>query len=146
MNRFVKTILAWFLAVLLAYVLASLSATQSVVADLAQMGIPISLGERLTMSGQDLLGMTGLFLPLIAAGFVIALSVAGLLSRWKPAQRTFLFTLAGAVALVGIHLALQWQFDITLVAVARSNLGLLSQALAGAIGGWFFTCIKPIPA
>jgi hypothetical protein len=146
MKRFVKTLLAWFIASLFAYLLASLVATQSVVSQLAGMGIPISLGERLQMSARDLVGMVQMFLPLIAAGFLVALSVAGLLGRYRPDWRAFLFPLAGFVALVSIHLALEWAFDISLIAVARSTTGLLLQGLAGAAGGWLFTRLKPLPA
>lgn len=146
MNRFVKTLLAWFLASLFAYLLASLVATQSVVAQLMGMGIPISLGERLQMSAKDLAGMSQMLLPLIAAGFLVALSTAGLLSRWKPGWRVYLFVLAGFIALITIHTALEMMFDITLVAVARSPTGQLLQGLAGAAGGWLFTRLKPSPA
>ncbi|MDZ4731604.1 MAG: hypothetical protein SH820_16870 [Xanthomonadales bacterium] len=149
MQRWIKTSLAWTaawaLAVLLTYSLATLFATLSVISHLLDMGIPLSLGERLRMSVKDQLGMTGLFLALIAVGMLIAMLVAGWLGRHHPQRRTILFVLAGAVAVLSIHLALNWSFDITLVAVARSPLGLLSQALAGAAGGYLFTRLKQAP-
>jgi hypothetical protein len=146
MKRFVQTLLAWSAAVLLTYALASFAATQSVVNRLDGMGIPTSVAERLQMSGQDLLGMAGLFLPLIAVGLLLAFLVAGGLGRRNPQRRTGLFVLAGAMAMLSIHLALQWSFDITLIAVARTPLGLLSQVLAGAAGGYLYTRLKKIPA
>lgn len=150
MPRWIKNLLtltlAWVLAVLLAYSLATLFATQSVIGHLADMGIPLSLGERLQMTASDQLGMTGMYLPLIAVGMLIAMLVAGFLGRRSPQRRTRLFMLAGAVAMISIHLALNWSFDITLVAVARSPLGLLSQALAGTAGAYLFTRLKPAPA
>ena len=146
MKRFVQTLFAWSAAVLASYALACFAATQSVVGRLGDMGIPVSLAERLQMSGQDLLGMAGLFLPLIAVGLLLAFLVAGFLGRRSPQRRTVLFILAGAMAMISIHLALQWSFDITLVAVARSPLGLLSQALAGAAAGYLFTRLKKLPA
>jgi len=145
MKRWIQTVLAWAAAVLVAYALATLAASQSVAGHLADLGVPLSLGERLQMSARDQLGMTGLFLPLIAVGMTLGLSVAGWLGRHQPQRRTVLFMLAGAVAMLRIHLALQWSFDITLVAVARSHLGLLSQALAGAAGGYLFTRLKRVP-
>ena len=142
MKRFVQTLFAWSAAVLASYALACFAATQSVVGRLGDMGIPVSLAKRLQMSGQDLLGMAGLFLPLIAVGLLLAFLVAGFLGRRSPQRRTVLFILAGAMAMISIHLALQWSFDITLVAVARSPLGLLSQSLAGAAGGYLYTLLK----
>jgi hypothetical protein len=146
MKRFVQTLFAWSVAVLVTYMLACFAASQSVAGRLGDMGIPVSLAERLQMSGQDLLGMAGLFLPLIAVGLLLAFLVAGFLGRRSPQRRSVLFILAGAMAMFSIHLALQWSFDITLVAVARTPLGLLSQALAGAVGGWLFTRLKKVPA
>lgn len=143
MKRWIQTLFAWAAAVVLAYMLATLAASQSVAGQLADLGVPLSLGERVQMSARDQLGMAGLFLPLIAIGMTIALLVAAWLGHRNPQRRTLLFMLAGAVALLCIHLALNWSFDITLVAVARSHLGLLSQALAGAAGGYLFTRIKP---
>jgi len=145
MKRFVQTLLAWAAAVLLTYGLACLAATQSVAGRLAGMGIPVSFAERLQMSGQDLLGMVGLFLPLIAVGLLLAYLVAGWLGRRQPTRRTGLFMLAGAVAMLSIHLALRWSFDLDLIAVARTPLGLLSQALAGLAGGYFYTRLKRLP-
>lgn len=134
------------MTVISVYVLATLAATQSVINRLAGMGIPTSLAERLSMSAQDLLGMAGLYLPLIAVALLLAWPIAGWLGRHSPGKRTLLFVLAGATSMLCIHLALNWSFDITLVAVARTPLGLLSQALAGAAGGWLFTRLKKVPA
>lgn len=142
MKRFVQIVFAWLGAVLATYALACLAATQSVVARLGSMGIPVSFSERLQMSGQDLLGMSGMFLPLIAVGLLLAYLVAGWLGRRHTSRRTGLFMLAGAVAMLSIHFALRWSFDLDLVAVARTPLGLLSQALAGAAGGYFYTCLN----
>ena len=148
MQRRIKTplawTLAWVLAALLAYSLATLFATQSVISHLAELGVSLSLGERLQMSARDQLGMTGLYLPMIAVGMLIAMLVAGFLGRRNPQRRSLLFMLAGAVAMLSIHLALDWSFDITLIAVARSPIGLLSQALAGAAGGFLFTRLKKV--
>jgi hypothetical protein len=126
------------IAVLTTYVLASLCSTQSVVASLAGMGIALTWTERLHMSGHDLLGLTGSFLPLTAAGFAIALPVASWLGRRRPAWRRILLALAGATAVIAIHLALRAAFGITPMAGARSLPGLITQALTGATGGYVF--------
>ena len=146
MKRFVHILFAWLAAVLATYALACVAATQSVAARLGDMGIPVKFGERLQMSGQDLLGMAGLFLPLVAVGLLLAFLVAGWLGKRQASRRTGLFMLAGAVAMLSIHFALRWSFDLDLVAVARTPLGLLSQALAGAAGGYFYTRFRKLPA
>ena len=134
--RFLAGRLAIYLAaVAVAYVLASVFATQSVVSSLAGMGLVLSLGERLSMTVRDLGGMAGMFLPMVAFGLLIAFMTTALICRYKGQWRTPLYTLAGAIAVVCVHLALNAAFGVTPIAVARTSTGLLSQALAGAAGG-----------
>jgi hypothetical protein len=122
-------------AVATAYVLAAVTATQSVVRSLQGMGVPVPPGERLAMTAQDLAGMAGSLLPLIALGLLIAFIVAALLCRWLPGWRVPLYLLAGAAATVTIHLALELAMGITPFPIARTWGGLAIQAAAGAGGG-----------
>lgn len=125
-------------AVLLAYVLASVSATQHVVARLSDMGLSLGPGERLLMTVHDLGGMAGMFLPLIAFGFLAAFLVTALLHYWLKRGQTVLYVLAGATALVAIHALLNLAFNITPIAIARSPGGVLIQGLCGAAGGYLY--------
>lgn len=122
-------------AVLVAYVLASVSATQHVIARLSDMGVKLEPGERLLMSAQDLVGMAGMFLPLIAFGFLVAFLLTALLHHWLQRRQTLLYIVAGAAALVAIHVLLNLAFAITPVAIARTLPGLVTQGLCGAAGG-----------
>jgi len=130
-----KRLGAWLLAVAIAYVLAVITATQYVIAQLSGMGIDVAFDERLAMTGRDIIGMASMFLPMVAFALLIAFMTAALLCRWLSHWRLPLYLLAGAVAVVCIHLGLNLAFGITPVAIARSSGGLLAQALAGAAGG-----------
>lgn len=134
---------SYLLAVAVAYVLAVISASQHVAASLERMGAEVGFGTRLEMIAHDLLGMAGSFLPMIAIGFLVAFLVAALLLRWLPRWRLTLYTLAGGLAIVTIHLALNAAFDITPVAVARSVEGLMFQGLCGTVGGYLYACLAP---
>ncbi|MEE4218099.1 MAG: hypothetical protein V2I48_10850 [Xanthomonadales bacterium] len=125
-------------AVLTAYLLASASATQSVVASLSSMGVPVGLGDRVVMTLGDVVGMAGMFLPLVAFALLVAFLFTALLCRWLGRWRTPLYLLAGATALVAMHLAMNLAFDLTPVAIARSTFGLLVQGAAGAAGGFVY--------
>ncbi|WP_405232460.1 hypothetical protein [Lentisalinibacter salinarum] len=129
---------SFVLAVAVTYLLAVISASQHVAASLEGMGAEVGFGTRLEMIVHDLGGMATSFLPMLVIGFVIAFGVAALLLKWLPRYRYLLYTLAGAVAMATIHLALHAAFDITPVAVARSTGGLLVQALCGAVGGYLY--------
>lgn len=129
---------SFVLAVAVTYVLAVISASQHVAASLEGMGAEVGFGTRLEMIVHDLGGMATSFLPILVIGFVIAFVVAALLLRWLPRYRYLLYSLAGAVAVATIHVALHAAFDITPVAVARSAGGLFVQALCGAVGGYLY--------
>jgi len=139
-----RAILAYLAAVLVTYAVAVVFASQSVAGHLADMGVRVGAGERLGMVVHDLAGMVGIFLPVIAIGLLVALLVSTWLIRLKPAWRTVLYCLAGATAVISVHIALKLSFDITPVAVARSIPGLISQAIAGAVGGYVFARLKPV--
>ena len=132
--------LLWYylLAVLISYILATVFSTQSVIFNLSELDVPVSLGQRLSMTMHDLTGMAGILLPVIAAGLGIAFPIAGFLGRRSPQRRTALYILAGALALLTIHFSMKAAFGVIFIAGARTALGLASQALAGALGGYAF--------
>lgn len=141
--RFLAIRLAIYLsAVVVAYLVAAIMATQSVVSRLAGMGVPMSFTERLSMTLSDIVGMAGMFLPMIAFGLLIAFMATALICRYRNQWRVPLYIIAGAVALVCIHLALNLAFGITPVAIARTTAGLAMQAIAGAAGGLTYVLLS----
>ena len=137
--RFLGIRLAIYLsAVLVTYLLASVAATQSVISSLAKMGVGLSFSDRVAMTVQDISGMAGMFLPMVAFGLLIAFLATALICRYLDRWRIPLYIIAGAAALVCIHLALNLAFGITPVAIARTIPGLLVQGAAGAVGGLLY--------
>lgn len=142
-TRFLLIRLAIYLAaVAVAYILATVAATQSVVSSLALMGVAPGFGERTAMTLRDLGGMAGMFLPMVAFGLLIAFMATALICRYLARWRAPLYVLAGATALVCIHLGLNLAFGITPVAAARTTGGLATQAFAGAAGGLTFVMLS----
>lgn len=129
---------AYALAVAVAYLLATVGATWYVIASLDGMGVSVPLSTRLAMTTRDLAGMAGMFLPMVAMALLVALLTAALLSRWLARWRLPLYLLAGAVALVAIHVALKQAFGLTPVPIARSAAGLVQQALSGAVAAGLY--------
>ena len=68
--------------------------------------------------------------------FVVAGVLRGLL-RLSP---TLVFSLAGAFAIAVMLMAMHPLLHVTLIAGARSPMGFTCQCLAGAIGGYVFSC------
>jgi hypothetical protein len=142
-TRFLAIRLVIYLsAVVVAYVLAAGAATQSVVASLVGMGVDVDFAERVSMTLHNLLGMAGMFLPMVAFGLLIAFMAAALVCRYWSRARLPLYLAAGACALLCIHLGLHLAFGITPIAIARSTGGLIVQALAGAAGGGVYVLLS----
>ena len=137
----IRVLSGFFPAVIVAYVIGSLLATQVVLANLASMGVDISLATRLDASLHDLLGMSTSYLLLILVAFIIALPVAAGLSKWLGA-RALWFTLAGFVALVMLHVIMRQVLGVWPIAAAREWPGLLMQGGAGAVGGFLYSYIS----
>lgn len=129
-------------AVATTYLLATVTASWHVASKLAGMGVALDLAARVSMIAHDLAGMAGSFLPLIAAALLIAFLVTALLYRLLGRARILLYVLAGAVALLTLHLALHAALGLTPIAIARESSGLLLQALAGAAGGFVYIVLN----
>ena len=129
---------AFIPAVLLAYFLASVLVTQANLAAVQLMGLEVSTGVRLDTTVKDIVGMASSYLILILVSFTLALPVAAGLTRLLPDQRALLFTLAGFVAIVALHLIMKAALGLSGIAPTRTMVGLLSQGLAGAVGGYCY--------
>jgi hypothetical protein len=133
-----RVLKAFFPAVLLAYVLASILFTQTILAAVQGMGLEVSVSMRLATTVHDLIGLSSSYLLLILVAFILALPVAGGLTRLLPTQRAVLFTLAGFVAIVALHLIMKALLGLSGIAATRTVPGLLAQGLAGAVGGYCY--------
>jgi hypothetical protein len=133
-----RVLKAFFPAVLLAYILASILFTQTILAAVQSMGLDVSMGIRLGTTFDDMIGMTSSYLLLIFLAFILGLPVAAGLTRLLPSQRALLFSLAGFVAIVALHLIMKAVLGISAIASTRTLAGLLLQGLAGAVGGYCY--------
>ena len=141
-----RVLAAYVAAVLVTYAGAVIAHSQSVVANLHRMGVDESFGDRVGHTLHDLAGMTGLFLPIIAAALAVAFPVARLVMRLLPRWQPVGYAIAGGVALLGVHVILEQTFEVTPIAGARTTLGLTLQALSGVLGGWVFRLCLGRPA
>ncbi len=137
-----RVVAAFIVAVLAAFVAGSVFVTQFNLASVAGMGMEITAGVRLQATLHDLLGLSATYLPMVALAFLIALAVARGLLMLFPQQRLLLFALAGAVGLIAIHLIMKAVLGVNGIAATRTLAGLLSQGLAGALGGYVFYAMR----
>ena len=136
--KWLKGVMAFGLAVVITAVAGAVVHSQFIVANMAEMGHPVALGDRIAWTGHDIVGMFSTYAPIIALAFVLAFPIAAHVSRRLNRLRTFGYTLAGAAAIVCALLVMKQMLDISGVAGARTALGIAAQGLAGALGGWLF--------
>lgn len=134
----IRRLAAFAAGVLAAYVLAAVVSTQMILAEVAALGLPVSLGERAAATLHDLAGMAMAYLPLIGASLLIAFPVAALVLRYVRLPRAFGYALAGGAAIWALHLIMIATFGMHPVPATRTALGLALQAGAGLVGGYVF--------
>ena len=134
----INIITAFVAATLAAFLAGSMLATQFILANVSAMGMEVTAGVRLQSTLHDIAGLSTSYLPMVSIALLIAFLVAGLLAKRFPTRRLFLFMLAGAVGLIVIHLLMKALLGLSGIAATRTTLGLLSQGLAGALGGYLY--------
>ncbi|MBT7333789.1 MAG: hypothetical protein HN856_05375 [Gammaproteobacteria bacterium] len=141
-----KRILAFILAVLAAYVLAVLMYTQLNLANVVELGLPVTAQDRVSAALHDLQGMLGLYLPIIGIALFIAFAVTHQVLRWVPQLRTLGYMLGGfaGIYVVDLMLVNVLGSGIHPLSVTRTTVGLLSQCVAGAVGGLVFVRLLPM--
>jgi hypothetical protein len=137
-----KVLLAYAGAVVGAYVLGSILATQLILGNVQAMGMNVTGGVRLEATVHDILGLAASYLPLMAVAFLIALPVATGLRKVLSTPPLVLYVLAGAGAVVTQHLTMKAVLGLSGIAATRTTAGLLSQGLAGALGGYLYYKIR----
>lgn len=139
----IKTTTAYVVAVLLTYVFGAIFISQGNLAQVISLGIDVevTLATRLDAALHDIANMTQIYLPVLALAMLIALPVAKMIISYVPHLRLVGYTLAGFVALITVHAAVEALFGVSGIATTRFLDGLLLQGVAGAIGGLGFHLI-----
>ena len=125
---------------------ACIIGTQFVLAGLTGLGVDVPLADRVSTTWYDIVNFG--FVPspafgfsyamVIGVGLFIAFLAAAALSYFLPRFRTVIYSVSGGIAIVTILGASFFVFGVVLFAFAQTPMGLISQAAAGAAGGWIF--------
>lgn len=134
----IRSILAFWVAVLVTYLIAAALATQHVLGALTDMGMNIDFGVWMSATLHDLVGMAPTYVPLIVVAFLLALPVIILVCRGHQGWRRTGYIAGFFVGIVAMHLLMTALLDVTPVAATRFFSGLLQQGFAGAVGGYVF--------
>jgi len=141
---FLRSVCAFFLAVIVMAVLGVVIQSVFVLIGLADVGASIRPGPALGMIGDDLRGLAPLYGVIIALGFLIAFLAAAFVGRVASLPRSWVFAGAGGVCMVVTLLAMQEVFfGVQVIAGARTTAGFLVQTAAGALAGALYARLTP---
>ena len=140
--KFLTLVGHFLLAVLVTFILASVSHSHFVMQRLIEVGVEIDLATRLASTWDDLLGLAPGYAPIIAAALLLGFLIMSTLQRFLSIPSLLVYPLAGVLAIATAHLAMHPIFNVTLIAGARGTAGLLFQCLAGLAGGFVFLQLR----
>ncbi|KPZ59583.1 hypothetical protein AN391_00919 [Pseudoalteromonas sp. P1-13-1a] len=125
---------------LLTFTLASLFHSQYVVNQLVNVGVVVSLSERINLTLDDWLGLLPTYGAIIAIALAIAFLVTAKLTKKVKQYSMALFIAAGITAFAVVLVAIESIMNIHIIAGAR-RWGFYLQLLAGALGGLLFALL-----
>lgn len=133
-----KLALAFVASVIIGLLLASITGTQLVLADIRGFGLDVSLADRVSATAHDIVGLAPVLSILISTTFLIAFLIAAGCTRYLRGNRTYWYLAAGFMSLPASLYLIKMIMGATLFAAARSGTGMLLFALCGLIGGAVF--------
>ena len=147
-HTFFRFIPAWVIA----FVFASVLHSHFVLFELVALDIDIPASKWMSMVIDDLLGLLPSYGGIIAVTLIISFFIASRLNNFLKKHALTLatsnkasvygaaviFGTAGAVGFFVMLAAMQPILDVTLIAGARSNLGIAAQCFAGFVSGFVY--------
>ena len=131
-----RAVISLISGTLLAFVVASIIGTQTVLASVQSMGLDVTFAMRWSSSVSDLAGLSTSLLPLMAIVLVPVWLILSWCDRRALLHATpFWYAAAGGICIAALHPVMTLVFGVDVFAAARSWPGLLGQAFAGALGG-----------
>ena len=138
MSFLTRVLPSFLVSWLLTFTLASLFHSQYVVNQLVNVGVVVSLSDRINLSLDDWLGLLPTYGAIIAIALAIAFLVSAKLTKNIKQYNMALFIVAGITALAVVLIAIESIMNIHIIAGAR-GWGFYMQLLAGAVGGYTFS-------
>lgn len=112
--------------------------TQFNIAALTRIQVEINLQQRLAMTAGDLLHFAPVFSVLLVLAFLPAFLVTGMLIRRLSSRPSWLYALAGGIAVLTAFLLMNALLPMTPVQMTTQVSGLVALTFTGILGGWVF--------
>lgn len=143
MHKVLAWIGLWLMATIVTAALGSIVQTGFNMNAIAELGAPVSLGERLQATAADLIRFGPVWGVLVALALSPALALAGYITArverlGDSAHRQALFGIAGFIAVLTLIIVMNSLAPMTPIAATRSISGTVAMAAPGLVGGWLF--------
>ena len=137
-----QTVLAFIVGWVILIFLFIFTATQFNLAEIAALGLNVPFADRLATTAHDLVGGLPLIATIFGFGFIIAMPITGVITRWVKILPHVAHALGGFAG-VGVTLfALKALFAITPIGAARDIDGFIALCLSGAAAGYVYSALK----
>lgn len=137
----IKLIRNYIFAVLLTFILASVAHSQMVLAGLKAIAVEVPWELSIGMTVSDLAGLAPSYGAIIAVSLLLGFVLSRYFVRLIPLGPVQ-YPLAGGFALWLALMAMQPILGVTIIAGARTSLGLILQTSAGVVGGVLFYLLQ----
>ena len=137
-----KTIALFLVTVVVSAILTSIVSTQLVLADIQSFGLAVSFADRLQATLHDLLGLALPLLMLIGLSFLVAFVIARNAIRIIGGNKSIWYMAAGFTSMPAAIVLIKYFMGGTLLASARTSLGMLLVACCCMAGGWLFAYLN----
>lgn len=137
-----KSFVFYLAAVIGTSILISVVSTQLVLEDVASFGLHVSRDDRLAATLHDLMGLAVPLLLLVGLSFLVAFTVAKHACRHIGGNRTLWFMAAGLLSVPAAILGIKFAMGGTLLAAARSDVGMFLIACCSMLGGWLYAWLS----
>ena len=132
-----RIIMGYAAGIVAAFLLGSMLGTQVVLALVQSMGLEVSRAARVDATLDDLLGLSATLLPVMALVLAVMWGLYDVITtRMRSARGPYHYALVGGLCILALHPLLGAALAVDVFAATRSWFGLLTQAIAGAFGGW----------
>jgi len=140
LNFLTRLLPSFLIAWLLSFTLASLFHSQYVVNQLVNVGVAVSLDDRVRLILDDWQGLLLTYGVIIAVALTLAFLTANWLNGKVKQSNELIFTLAGIGAFAIVLIIIESMMNINIIAGARGS-GFYAQLASGAAGGFIFAKI-----
>ncbi|MDM3872278.1 hypothetical protein QSV34_13060 [Porticoccus sp. W117] len=139
----VKAFLAFLAAVAVTQIVASIIASQFILAGLVDMGVPVPLATRLQVTATDIWRSAPLYWLLIVPSLLLSMLVfRSIKKHFNDSICTLLFALCCGILLWLVNTLLNNLLGVSLIAGFR-GWGVLGLIVAGTFGGWCYRLLGP---